>query len=361
MPWSYDPRSRVVGGPAAGGAPDTRMQQLERRLTKLEQPIVSRAIATSDFTASEGETILIAGPSTGLRALLPEAKKTNHSARVTLVFTNSNPVTLRAVNGTVNGQALLSRNVVGAYTAISDGNGGWWIESLNPPRARQLEVQDFFLSGGTTSGTIGALGWNLGGVGTPAVTRGGVSIDGTAKLSLTTSGAANDRSSLTLNAETNTVATPEDVFLLQGLFDFNSDLTNKRVFFGFGDSMAVAPASQANNLGFLFDSGVSATNIYTIHRFGSSGTATDSGFAAASAAGQMFTIWQVTPKVYELRIGGTVVATIPQNLNVSTLPLNVGWRLETLTASAKTIRIGYFGMSSVTLGGPYDDDEFLKR
>src|SRR4029079_1180779 len=131
------------------------------RVTRLEQPVVSRAIATSDFAASEGETILIAAPSTGLRALLPQAGARNRSARITLVFTNSNPVAIRAVSGTVQGQVVHTRNVVGAYTAVSDGTTGWWLESLNPPRARQLAVQDWFISGGTTSGTIGALGWGL--------------------------------------------------------------------------------------------------------------------------------------------------------------------------------------------------------
>jgi len=340
---------------------DQRYQQLERRVTQLEAPSVSRAIATADFTASEGETIIIAGPTTGLRALLPKPTTRNRSARITLIFTNSNPVAIRCVGGTMNGQAVLSRNVTGSYVAISDGNDGWWVQSLNPPRPRQLEIQDYFISGGITTGTIGALGWGLNGVGTPAVTRNSVSLTSSAKLSLTTSGAANDRSSLTLgSAEGTTISAPEDVFLTQGIFDFNSDTTNKRVFFGFATSMATAPASVANSLGFLYDSSVDG-NIYTIHRFGSTGTATTTGIAASAAAGSLFTIWQVTPTTYELRIGGTVVATIPQNLNVSTLPLSIGWRLETLAAAAKTIRIGYFGMSSVTLDGPYDDDEFLKR
>lgn len=352
----------VLPGLDADVGADQRYRQLERRITQLEQPTVSRAIVTADFSASEGETIIVAAPSTGLRASLPEAGARNRSARITLVFTNSNPVSIRAVNGTVQGQVVHTRNVVGAYTAVSDGMRGWWLESLNPPRARQLAVQDWFISGGTTSGTIGALGWGLNGVGTPAVTRNSVDLDSTNRLSLTTSAASNDRSSLTLgNAEATTISAPENVAVLQGLFDYNSDTANKRFFFGFATSMATAPASVANSLGFLFDSSADATNLHTIHRFGSTGTSTSTGIAASAAEGKMLTIWQVTPTTYELRVGGTVVATIPQNLNVTTLPLAIGWRLETLTTAAKTIRIGYFGLESVTLGAAYDDDEFLRR
>lgn len=340
---------------------DPALQQIERRLQKLEAAPVSRAVVTADFTASEWETIQVNAPSTGLSGLLPAANTRNRNAQIYLVFRSQNPVTLRATGGTINGQAQLRVTRVGAYTAISDGSLGWWIESVAPARARDLVLQDWFVSGGTTSGNIGALGWNLNGVGTPAVTKNSVSLPSGSKLSLTTSGAANDRSSLTLgSAEGTTISSPEDVFLLQAIFDFNSDTANKRFFFGFATSMATAPASVANSLGFLFDSSADATNIHTIHRFGSTGTSTSTGITATAAAGQMFTIWQVGPQVYQLRIAGTVVATIAQNLNVTTLPLSIGFRLETLTAAAKTNRIGYFGMTSTPLDGAFDDDNFLE-
>lgn len=341
---------------------DPQIQQIERRLAKLEAPAVSRAVVTSDFTASEWETIHITAPAAGLSGLLPAANTRNKNAQIYLVFRTQNPVTLRAIGGTINGQTQLRVTRVGAYTAVSDGALGWWIESVAPARARDLVLQDWFVSGGTTSGTIGALGWNLNGVGTPAVSRNAVGLTSGTKLSLTTSGAANDRSSLTLGTgEGTTIAAPEDVFALQSIFDFNSDTANKSFFFGFASSMATAPASVANSLGFLFDSAsaVSSTNILTIHRFGSTGTATDTGIAATAASGALFTIWQVGPQVYELRIGATIVATIAQNLNVSTLPLAVGFRLQTLTAAAKTMRLGYFGLTSVPLDGSFDDDNFL--
>ena len=81
---------------------------------------------------------------------------------------------------------------------------------------------------------------------------------------------------------------------------------------------------------------------------------------ATAASGLLFTIWQVGPQVYQLRIAGTIVATIAQNLNVTTLPLAIGFRLETLTAAAKTNRIGYFGMTSNPIDGALDDDNFLE-
>lgn len=356
MAWYTPPSS---GDGAAQRALDQRFLLLERRLQRIEQPPVSHEIVTADFVAREGETIVVQAPTAGVTGLLPAASATNRGAVVQLVSQNTNPVALRAVGGTINGQALLTRQRVGSFQLVSDGVSGWWLESLGLGRPRDVLLQDWFCSGNTTSGSIGALNWNLLGAGTPACTRVSTGMPSSGKLTLTTTAASNDRTTLCLaQTEAGNVAKPADVTLLQTVQNFNSATATKRVFIGLATSLATAPASVANSLGFLYDSSVGA-NWLTIARFGSTGTATDTG-VAASTSDALLSLWQQSPMTFRFYVGNTLVGTIAGSLAVSSLPMNVGFRVETLTTSATTHRVGYFGLECRGLGSPYLSDEFVK-
>ena len=338
---------------------DQRFLLLERRLALVEQRGVLPANVASDFVAHEGETIFVAAPTAGVVGLLPFAKPANRGQQIQLVCTTTGPVTLRAVSGTVNGQLSLTRQDVGTFTLVSDGAAGWWVETLDLPRPRDVTLQDWFCSGNSTTGSIGDLGWTLTGAGTPAVTRNSTGMASSGKLTLTTSAASNDRTTICLaQTEAGNVARPADVTLLQAAQSFNSVTATKRLFIGLATSFVTAPASVADSLGFLYDSSVGA-NWLTIARFGSTGTATDTG-VAASTSDALLSIWQQSPLTFRFYAGNTLLGTIAGSLAVSNLPMNVGFRLETLTTSATTHRVGYFGMVCNGLGSPFLADEFVK-
>lgn len=348
-----------TGGGSDSRALEQRFQLLERRVGLVEKKAVLRANVTGDFVAHEGETIFVAAPTTGSVGLLPTSKPANRGALIQLVCQNTNPVTLRAVGGTVNGQNAITRQQVGTYSLVSDGAAGWWAPSLDLPRPRDAAIQDWFCSGNTTSGQIGALGWNLTGVGTPACTRNSTGMAASTKLTLTTTAASNDRTSLCLaQTEAGNVVKPSEVYVLQTAQSFNAVTATKRLFWGLAVSLATAPASATNSLGFLYDSSAGA-NWLTIARFGSTGAAVDTGVPAA-AADALLTIWQQSPLTFRFYIGQVLVGTVAGALAVSALPMNAGYRLETLTTSATTHRVGYFGMTCLGLGSPYYGDEFLK-
>jgi hypothetical protein len=339
---------------------DQRFQLLERRLRLVEQKAVLPANVASDFVAHEGETIFVAAPTTGLAGLLPAPKPANRGARVTLVCQTTGSVTLRAVSGTVNGQSALTRQKVGTYSLVCDGASGWWVESLDLGRPRDLVLQDWFVGGNTTSGSIGGLGWNLLGAGTPAVTRTSQSLGSGGKLQLATTAAANDRTTVCLGeTEARTLTKCSEVNLCQAIWNFGAVTTLKRVFFGFATNFATAPAAAANSLGIYYDSAING-NYQIIARVGSAGSPIDSGVTATDATDHLLTIRQAAPNTFTLYKGSTLLGTYSGSAAVSALPMNVGFRLETLTTAIKSHQVGYFGLHCLGVTGVFDDDEFLK-
>lgn len=338
---------------------EQRFAKLERRLALQEQQPIRPANVTLDFTAREDETIFVEAPTAGLGGLLPAPTSRNRGAIIRLVFQNTNPVTLRAVSGTVNGQASLYRALAGAVSLVSDGATGWWLESLNLPRPRDAHLQDWFASGNTTSGSIGALGWNLAGT-LATYARASVALNSSSKGTLTTGIVTNDRAVLTLgDTESRDVVDPQDFTFLQAAWNFNTVLTNKTAFFGLGANFATAPASMTDALGFFYDSSVGA-NYLLLARAGSAGSAVDSGVAAPSNTSELLTIWQQTPGFYRFYIGNRLIGTLTGNTLIPNVPLNCGFRVATLTVAAKSMRLGYFGLRAMSLTGALDDDEFLK-
>lgn len=229
---------------------------------------------------------------------------------------------------------------------------------LTRQRPRSAQFRDYFVSGNNASASIGALGWNLLGVGTPAFARANPTVMGSSnRATLSTSGASNDRTSLVLGeTESRDILPAADLGVCQCVWNFNAGLTSKRVFFGLLDSFANEPSAAGDCLGIYYDSAVSA-NYQIIARSGSSGTPTDTGVAVPSNTAELITIHQHSPGSFRFYTGNTLLGTIASG--IPTNAGNVGFRVETLTAATRSINVGYFGLEA-TAGGAYDDDAFLE-
>lgn len=223
-------------------------------------------------------------------------------------------------------------------------------------RPRYAGFQDYFTFGGTASGQIGDMGWSLVGNGTPAYARAsGAQMGSTARGSLSTSGASNDRASLTTgDTESRVTFMTTDLVLAQFAITSATN-TSKRLFMGFSSTFATEPASVADCLGIYFDSAVSA-NYRLISRSGSAGSPSDTGVAMPTAA-HLITIHQPTVGTINFYNGNTLLGTI--NSGLSSAAMNFGIRVETLTASARSITVGYIGLEC-TAAGVFDDDTFLE-
>lgn len=225
-------------------------------------------------------------------------------------------------------------------------------------RPRVAQARDFFMSGLNTSGNIGALGFSLLGVGTPACTRASATQMGSSnRVALTTSNATNDRSTLGLgDTETRDILLASDLQLLQCAWNHDNSLTTKRVFFGLIGTLANDPAGAVDCLGVYYDSAVSA-NYQIIARSASTGSPTVTSTAVPANTAELMSIYQSTPGTFQFYSGDTLIGTISSG--VPTAAMNVGFRLETLTTAVKTLNIGYFGIEA-TATGAFDDDTFLE-
>ncbi len=226
-------------------------------------------------------------------------------------------------------------------------------------RPRKAQVQDYFMSGNTTSGSIGALGWNLLGTGTPSYIRGNATVMGaSSRGEITTSAVANDRTVLTLGeTETRDIIPPTDLDFLQCVVNQDATLTSKRFFFGLMGTFATEPATAVDCLGIYYDSAVSP-NYQIIARAGSAGSPTNTGVAVPSATAELLTILRLADDSYEFYSGNTLLGTISAGVADATA-MNVGFRVETLTAAARHVNVGYFGMSA-RASAAFDDDAFLE-
>ncbi len=227
-------------------------------------------------------------------------------------------------------------------------------------RPRMQSLKDSFVTGNTTSGSIGELGWNLNGVGTPVLTRVDVaSLGSSNKLTLTTSAALNDRSSLTLGeTETRKVAALSgngQLNLMQCIWKLPS-LTNVRAFFGLSSNFATEPSAAVDALGIYYDSAVSP-NYQIISRSSSVGSPVNTGVAVPSNVAELITILQPTLGTFQFYSGNTLLGTISSGLTANAL--NAGFRVETLTTVLKSLHIGYFDFEASSAAA-FDDDTFLE-
>lgn len=237
-------------------------------------------------------------------------------------------------------------------TVDSSGN-------LRPrPRPRQAQLTDHFFGGLATSGAIGSLGWGLLGSGTPAVARGDISTGASGlarRYDISTSASANDRTSLVLgDTETRKTAIASQCELLQTVLKLNS-LTNIRLFFGLMGDFSQEPSAATTALGIYFDSGTSA-NWRLIARSAGAGSPVDSGVAAGVTA-VLASIHQPTVGTHVFYLGNTAVGSIASG--IPTAVAGIGWRIETLTGTAKSHGVSVFN-AVLNLADANDDDAFLE-
>jgi hypothetical protein len=225
-------------------------------------------------------------------------------------------------------------------------------------RPRYAQEQDYFVGGNAASGSIGKMGWNLLGSGTPAYARGAPNVLGSSNRGvLTTSAGANDRTVLSLGeSETRDILPASELTLLQCAWNHDNVLTNKRIFFGLMGTFATEPSAAVDCLGIYYDSAVSA-NYQIIARSSSTGSPTVTATAVPANTAELITIHQASAGVFNFYSGATLLGTISSG--VPTAAMNVGWRLETLTTAAKNTNIGYFGFEAIAANA-FDDDTFLE-
>lgn len=226
-------------------------------------------------------------------------------------------------------------------------------------RPRLLQESDYFASGNLTSGSIGKLGWNLLGNGTPAYTKlSGQSLN-TRKGQLTTSSALNDRAVLCWGeTEARGIAIASELTIVQN-FAKLVGATTRRVFIGLTSDFATDPTTVADCLGFIYDSGVSP-NWQIIARRSSVGSAVDGGasFAAPADSGQLVTMVRLSSGTWQFYVGGSLLGSFA-SAAVPTAAMNIGYRVQTLAASAASFHTGYFGVEGA-IAGVLDDDAFLE-
>jgi hypothetical protein len=224
-------------------------------------------------------------------------------------------------------------------------------------RPRRTPLQDLFITGPASGSTgLGALNWNLLGSGTPAYARQNNNWGGSGgSADISTSGTTNHRSCLLFGDAENrqVVGALDQIDFVQFGFSLPAT-TTKRVFIGFQSDFATDPLAAADNLGLCYDSAANA-NWRTISRASSVGTPVSTGVAVSTS--QILVTILKNGAVYEFYIANTLVGTVSTGL--STAEMNLGWRVETLAASATSVRLGYFGIQFAMSGGAIDDDNFL--
>lgn len=233
---------------------------------------------------------------------------------------------------------------------------------LSPrPRPRLVQLRDQFITGGTTSGNIGQLNWNLLGAGTPLATRSSITstLGNSEKVVLETSATINDRTVLCLgDVETRAVVVPSEVKILQTVGRIPS-LVTRRWFFGLQSNFATEPSAAVNALGIYYDSAVSP-NYQIIARSSSVGTPTVTSAVVPTNVSELLTMYQRIAGTFEFYSGSTLIGSISSG--VPTTPINLGYRLETLAAGVRSCHVGAFFMHAEcdATANASDDDTFLE-
>lgn len=227
------------------------------------------------------------------------------------------------------------------------------------PRPRKYIMQDFFITGNTTSGSIGAFGWNLLGVGSPSI----VNVSGGSltarKFSIQTSSSINDTAILCMGSVT-TIArvNMQNIQLLQAAGIMGNELTSKRWFFGGMADMAAEPSVATDCFGLMYDSAL-GTDYKIINRVGSVGVPVSTGVTVPINSNELLSIYLPDgSSTWLFYSGNTLIGSVAAA--VSTASLNLGWRLQTLAAASKIYRPIYFGLESMIAGDYIAGDTFLE-
>lgn len=107
---------------------DSGIGAVEKRLAALEAKPPEPATRASDFLARAGQTVVIEAPGAGIKCSIVKATKFNRGETIQFIQRNPNPVTLRAIDGKVNGQPFVVSNATGTFFAVSDGQTGWLLD-----------------------------------------------------------------------------------------------------------------------------------------------------------------------------------------------------------------------------------------
>lgn len=225
-------------------------------------------------------------------------------------------------------------------------------------RPRLVQEWDYFIGGTNLSGAIGKLGWTLAGNGTPTATRGNASFSANvgSRIQIQTSAVIADRACLLLgDTETRQILRPENLNILQACM--TNTLTTRRIFFGLSDNFAAVPTAMVNCLGFYFDSAVSP-NWQLLTRASSVGAPAITATPPGSAASELVTLMRLADDNYEFYSGNTLIGSILAGV-ADNVAMGLGFRVETLAASAASINLGYFGLQAIGASS-LDDDNFLQ-
>jgi hypothetical protein len=118
------------------GAPPARLvqelndiqQEIARDLGLLGRRVPVSAIQIADYACKYREVVRLSPPAAGARLILPEPVRAQADARVVaIVEGDTGPLSVEAVNGTVNGQQVLEfGSGFGFVEFVCDGTSGWW-------------------------------------------------------------------------------------------------------------------------------------------------------------------------------------------------------------------------------------------
>lgn len=205
--------------------------------------------------------------------------------------------------------------------------------------ASVLDLHDRFMSGNNTSGSIGALGWLLLGVGTPATSRSNG--DGSGIRRIATSSSSSDLTALSLgDTATREIIAPSKVAILQFVVS-SPGLSDRAHFVGLTEDCTDL-AAPARALGFFYDDAESP-NWHVWARDAGSGDPVDTGVILNAATTYVLTIHQHEFGSFRMYVNSTLVATLADDIPASAC--NVAAVTMTQAAAASQLDLLYFGMS----------------
>jgi hypothetical protein len=222
---------------------------------------------------------------------------------------------------------------------------------------------DYFISGASTSGRIGRMGWTLLGLGTPAFVRQNASLSSPAKARLETSDVAGNFSTLTLgNIAGRQAIMPTSMPIVQWAWRMGGSIANKRVFFGWTANFSQNPFVVNTNVFGVFYDPLLSPNYLVLNKINNfaSFTPIDTGVAVPPNSGELFSIVQSpqNPLLFDFSVvtedGGNLSERyLARDVLISaTNSSNMGFFVQTLDASSSVLEFGYWGAVN-TFGGLY--------
>jgi len=138
-----DPRTKLNG--LLGPTETVINKQIVDIRSEFNQVTNNKQYSTisQNFAFHIDDKLIIESPTSGIIGTFPNPSKANKGAKCCWISLNSNPITLRAVDGKINGQDYIISQQTGSFEAECDGKIGWYIKGS---------------SGGSATGAIGPTG-----------------------------------------------------------------------------------------------------------------------------------------------------------------------------------------------------------